>query len=96
MPPEPKPVVEEGFSNDKQAIADLLKESFGQFTYYKDEGPDVSELSVSNNNELGFIAEQVEEEIANMDWGSCPEEDRPDHDAIMEQALQVIYGGGDS
>jgi DNA repair exonuclease SbcCD nuclease subunit len=85
-----------GSCNDKQAIADLLKESFGKYTYYKDEGPDVGELSVSNNNELGFIAEQVEEEIANMDWGSCPEEDQPDHDAIMEQALQVIYGGGDS
>jgi len=85
-----------GFCNDKQAIADLLKESFGDLTHYKDEGPDVSRLSVSNNSELGFIANQVEEEIANMDWGSCPEEDRAGHDEIMEQALQVIYGGGDS
>jgi exonuclease SbcD len=85
-----------GFCNDKQAIADLLKESFGDFAHYKDAGPDVSELSVNNNNELGFIAKRVEEEIANMDWGSCPVEDRPDHDKIMDQALQVIYGGGGS
>jgi len=85
-----------GFCNDKQAIADQLRESFENFTHYKGEGPDVSELSVSNNNELGFIANQVEEEIASMDWGSCSEEDRPDHDEIMEQALQVIYGGGDA
>ena len=85
-----------GFCNDKQAIADLLKESFGDFTHYKDEGPDVSGLSVSNNNELGFITKRVEEEITNMDWGSCPVEDRAGHDEIMDQALQVIYGEGGS
>ena len=51
---------------------------------------------MNNNNELGFIAKRVEEEIANMDWGSCPAEARTDPDEIMDQALQVIYGGGDS
>ncbi|MFP6874900.1 MAG: metallophosphoesterase [Verrucomicrobiales bacterium] len=85
-----------GFCNDKQAIADLLRESFRDFSHYKDADPDVSKLSVNNNNELGFIAKRVEEEIANMDWGSCPAEARTDPDEIMGQALQVIYGGGDS
>ena len=51
---------------------------------------------MNNNNELGYIANRVEEEIAYMDWGTCPEDARTDADEIMDQALQVIYGEGDS
>ena len=83
-----------GFCIDKQAITVLLNERFGDFAHYKDETPDVADLSVSTNIELGRIATQVEKLIDELDWQSAPEGDRPDRDEIMNQALHVIYGEG--
>ena len=87
-------VAARGFCRDKQAISDLLQESFGSFTHYKNEPPDVDKLSASTNEELVSIANRVEQEIDELDWQVGPEDDRPDRDEIMNQALRVIYGDG--
>jgi hypothetical protein len=36
----------------------------------------------------------VEQEIDELDWQVGLEDDRPDRDEIMNQALRVIYGDG--
>jgi len=87
-------VAARGFCIDKQKISDLLQERFGQFTQYKDAPPNVDDLSVSTNEELVFIAKCVEQSIDELDWQTSPEDDKPDRDEIMSQALRVIYGGG--
>ena len=87
-------VAARGFCRDKQAISDLLQESFGSFTQYKNEPPDVDKLSASTNEELVSIANRVEQEIDELDWPVGPDDDRPDRDEIMNQALRVIYGDG--
>ena len=83
-----------GFCRDKQAISHLLEESFESFTRYKDAPPDVNDLSSASNEELDSIANRVEQEINQLDWPVGPEDDRPDRDEIMNQALRVIYGDG--
>lgn len=87
-------VAARGFCCDKQAISDLLQESFGSFTHYNNKPPDVNDLSASTNEELVSIANRVEQEIDALDWEVGPEDDRPDRDEIMNQALWVIYGDG--
>ena len=87
-------VAARGFCCDKQAISDLLQESFGSFTHYNNKPPDVNDLSASTNEELVSIANRVEQEIDALDWEVGPEDDRPDRDEIMNRALWVIYGDG--
>ena len=83
-----------GFCRDKQAISDLLEKSFKSFTHYKNAPPDVGNLSASTNEELVSIANRVEQEIDKLDWQVGPEDDKPDRDEIINQALRVIYGEG--
>ncbi len=87
-------VTARGFCRDKQAISDLLQESFGSFTHYKDTPPNVDELSASTNEELVSIANRVEQEIDGLDWPEGLDDDQPDREEIMNQALRVIYGDG--
>ena len=89
-------VAARGFCRDKQAISHLLEESFGSFTAYKDAPPNVDELSATTNEELVSIASRVEQEINELEWPIGPENDCPDRDEIMNQALRVIYGDGDA
>ena len=87
-------VAARGFCRNKQAISNLLEESFGSFTHYKNAPPDVGDLSASTHEELVSIANRVEQEIDELDWQVGLEDDKPDRDEIMNQALRVIYGDG--
>ncbi len=44
--------------------------------------------------DLGAIAAAVEKAIPNIDWGSSRNEEDPDDDEIMYEALKVIYRKG--
>lgn len=83
-----------GFCRDKQAISNLLEESFENFSRYKDAPANVDDLSSGSNEELDSIANRVEQEISQLDWPVGPEHDCPNRDEIMNQALRVIYGDG--
>jgi DNA repair exonuclease SbcCD nuclease subunit len=81
-----------GYSADKSAVRQALKEAFDGFSFYKGEEPDDSNISESSDRERQHVAEQVRASVEKLEWRTNAE-DEPDQHEILLEALHIIYGG---
>lgn len=78
-----------GYAMDRSTTLSALREGFGNFRYYNDEGPLIEKLSTSSDRQLSAIAERAVKLIDELEWdfGS----DEPDRELLKIEALNVIY-----
>ena len=79
-----------GYSLDRSAILQTLKEEFSKFTYYNDREPQIEYLSTSKDHQLNVIAERVVKLINDLDLEFS--DDQPTKEMLIIEALNVIYG----
>lgn len=79
-----------GYSANRKALLKTLQEAFRGHSFYRDEEPDISEVSSSDDPERQYIAERVKGSIDELEWVSGTDE--PDKREILLAALQVVYG----
>jgi len=79
-----------GYSSNRSAILNTLKDGFSRFAFYGGEHPSTDQLFVSEDQQLLAIATKTRERIEHLSWGIG--EDEPDKDEILRVALSVIYG----
>ncbi|MCK5147684.1 metallophosphoesterase [bacterium] len=78
-----------GYTSDRSAISDWIRQGFEEFSWDDENGLDLTGLKFNENKDLAEIARRVYREIETLDW---PEnQDEPDTDLILIQALKVIY-----
>jgi DNA repair exonuclease SbcCD nuclease subunit len=80
-----------GYSANKGALLPVLHQCFAGFSFYKGQGPDLSQVYLSDDVERNAIAEAVRARVGALDWAG---RDEPDAEAILLQALHTIYGTG--
>ncbi len=80
----------QGFAMDRSAILKTLEESFGGFTYFKNEGPGLEELYVSTDPQLADIAKRTMQLIDESTWDLTDGE--PEKELVKIEALKTIYG----
>ncbi|GAH52714.1 unnamed protein product, partial [marine sediment metagenome] len=75
-----------GYTSNKSKLQNIIKESFADFTFYNDEKPDLSKVSIFNDPERIRIVEKAKEEIERLGWndGITEKED------ILEKTLHII------
>jgi DNA repair protein SbcD/Mre11 len=78
-----------GYTQDKSALNNLLLDEFKGFLFYKDEGPDLSEVAMTIDQNRIKIAEKVKEKVENMELN--PSLDEPDRDLIFMKSLQLVF-----
>ena len=83
-----------GYSSDRTAVLETLTEGFNEFSFYKDELPEIEFSEESDNEQLEAIARSACKLIDELDWGYGGDE--PEKDEVIEAALRVIYGKGDN
>ncbi|TET45728.1 hypothetical protein E3J62_06640 [candidate division TA06 bacterium] len=81
-----------GYCSNIRELKKVLKREFGDFSFYDNEGADVSEVYASDNYELSEIGRRVCEKISQEDWTGSDEE--PAVDDIIFHALETIYSIG--
>jgi len=79
-----------GYAMDRGAILSALKEGFGGFRYYNNEGPLIDSLSTSTDRQLRAISERTMEIIDELEWDFGG--DQPVKEHLIIKALEVIYG----
>jgi exonuclease SbcD len=79
-----------GYCADRKGLAESVDEAFKGYTYYKDEPPDLSGVSISLHEDLRVVAEEVKVRVQDLDWSE--ELDEPSRDEILIAALHTIYG----
>lgn len=79
-----------GYSADRKLAGDVVEKSISRFSYYKDEPPDLSGLSVSRDDDRNHIAQRARARIQVLRWPIDPGE--PQSDDILLSALRLIYG----
>ena len=80
-----------GFSSNRPHLEETVKDSLSDFTYYKNEGPDLLEVRDADDDaDRAEIADQVSRSIQNLEWPQG--DDQPDKDQMLIEALHVIYG----
>jgi exonuclease SbcD len=81
----------QGYTKDKSALHDLLLDEFKEFSFYKDEAPDLDLVAVTVDQTRIKIAEKVKEKIENLEINPSPDE--PDRDLILMKSLQLVFEG---
>lgn len=79
-----------GYSADRAALRAVLQEAFADFHFYNGELPDIDRVSISDDLERHYIAEQVRASVESLEWPDGPDE--PGADEILLEALHIIYG----
>ena len=80
-----------GYTLNKRELMRTINECFQNYTFYKNNEADISEVSViSDDPGRAEIANQVFTWIEKLYWFS--DREQPDKDQILLQALHVIYG----
>ena len=79
-----------GFATDRSAILKALKDSFDGFRFYRNEEPQIDELSISSDHQLCAIAERARQLASECVWDFLGDE--PTREDVIVQALSVIYG----
>lgn len=75
-----------GYTSNRSRLLAVIKEALQNFTFYNNEEPDLTEVSIFDDPERIGIVEKVREEIEKLKWddGITLKED------ILEQALHII------
>lgn len=79
----------QGYTKDKSALNALLMDEFNGFSFYKDEAPDIGQVSTTIDLNRIKIAEQVKEKIEHMELN--PSSDEPDKEQILMESLKLIF-----
>lgn len=79
----------QGYTKDKSALNALLMDEFNGFSFYKDEAPDIGQVSMTVDPNKIKIAEQVKEKIEHMELN--PSSDEPDKEQILMESLKLIF-----
>lgn len=80
-----------GYSKDKNKLSKMIDQELKDITFH-DHTPDLSQVYVSDDLDREEITKQVYREIENLHWQE--NQDEPDKDQILLQALRVIYEEG--
>lgn len=79
-----------GYTSNKRELLTTIQECFHGFAFYRNGEPDISEVYVSDDIERAEIVHRVSTWIEKLTWFS--NQDQPDKDQILLQALHAIYG----
>jgi exonuclease SbcD len=79
-----------GYCVDRKALSESVDEAFRGYTYYKDQAPDPSRVSISLHEDLRVIAKKVKARVRGLEW--MEGFDEPSRDEILMAALHTIYG----
>ncbi|MFQ5708853.1 MAG: exonuclease SbcCD subunit D [bacterium] len=79
-----------GYTADKRALQETIGAGFRHFKFYKNRRPDLAEVSTSEDQERGEIAERVSAWIEKVSWPA--RDPQPTKAEALLQALHVIYG----
>lgn len=79
----------QGYTKDKSVLNALLMDEFNGFSFYKDEAPDIGQVSMTVDLNKIKIAEQVKEKIEHMELN--PSSDEPDKEQILIESLKLIF-----
>jgi len=79
-----------GYSLDRNKALDSIKKAFKNYKFYLGDDPDTSELKLSTDHDLQYIANCIKERIDALNWRDATEE--PNRKDILEKALAMIYG----
>ena len=79
-----------GYTMDKRAIHEALERGFGLFRFYKDEGPNIGNLSATTDDQLNTVAQSTREVLEELDWDYGGDE--PDREEVLMAALATVYG----
>ena len=81
-----------GYTGDREAIMGCLKDVFAEFSFVKEEDPDISSLCFTKDISRNAVALRVLELIEEIEWNFGGNE--PEKEKVIETALSVIYGDG--
>ena len=79
-----------GYSSDRKTLLKTIKTAFQGYSFYKDEEPDISMVSIADDPERTYIADKVRANLEELDWPMGLDE--PDKEQIILAVLDVIYG----
>jgi DNA repair exonuclease SbcCD nuclease subunit len=80
-----------GYSANRAALRTLLRDAFDGFAFYKNQEPNIDQVSISDDVERHYIAEQVRAGVEDLSLPGGTDE--PSSDDILLAALHIIYGG---
>ncbi len=83
-----------GYSSDRDAVLNTLREEFNGYSFFKDEEPDISALKHAGDSRRSAIAEKTTRMIEELEGNFGGDE--PELDRVVEAALSVIYSEGTS
>lgn len=81
----------QGYSQNRQALVDVIRDVFKDFQFADRDQPDISQVKVSGDATQGRITEGVKRKLEAMNLGHNPAE--ADRDEILLAAMNYIYGG---
>ncbi len=75
---------------DRQQIADRVSDAFSSFNFYRNAGPDLSQLTFSTDPDRIGIVDRFKTWIDLLDWPP-DKTDSPTKQQILAEALKIIY-----
>lgn len=81
----------QGYSANRATLRDVLQEAYAGFTFYKNQEPDIDQVSISDDIERHYITQQVQSSLNDLSLST--DRDDPSIDEILIAALHIIYGG---
>jgi exonuclease SbcD len=75
-----------GYTSDKGKLLEIIKKTLKDFTFYNNEEPDLSEVSVFDDPERTAVVEKTREEIEKLEW----DDQITSKEDILEKALHII------
>lgn len=80
-----------GYSRNRSALLQVIEKELTGYRMYHDESVDISGVAVTADYQKIDIAEKTRSAVMEMVLPASPDE--PDHDMVLQKALQVIFGG---
>jgi len=77
-----------GYTSDRNKISEVIKKALKDYSFYDNEQPDLTGLSVFNDPERITIIENLKDEIEKLKW----DDDITSKEDIMEKALKIALG----
>ncbi len=77
-----------GFTTDRKKLHDYIRDILKDFSFYKNEGPDLSGVSVAEDPELTGFMEEVKNKIMQLEWDE--EDTYTRKEDILQEALKII------
>jgi len=79
----------QGYTKNKSELNDVLTREFENYSFYKDESPDMRKVSEAMDPNRIKIAQMVKEKIDKLDLNPSPDE--PDRGHIVMKSLSLIF-----